>query len=144
MSLEVIECLKQPPCNLMIGMENGFQKVHQTFWRTFAAGARKADAVPPPILGYGEIRPWLHGALLFGFRTISDKRDNNTRYANAPRNRFWGVPMRFVSLCGNLTLSKALKMKSPLFLEGLGISFPFLVGFLDFGFHLLPFAIYEV
>lgn len=51
MSLEVIECLEQPPCNFRIGMGNGFQKVRQTFWGTFAAKARKADAVPSPNFG---------------------------------------------------------------------------------------------
>jgi hypothetical protein len=35
----------------MIGMGNGFKKVRQTFWATFAAEARKADAVPSPNSG---------------------------------------------------------------------------------------------
>lgn len=48
MSLEVIGCLEQPPCNFRIGMGNGFQKVRQTFWGAFAPGAMEADAVPSP------------------------------------------------------------------------------------------------
>lgn len=32
-------------------MGNGFKKVRQTFWGTFAAEARKADAVPSPNFG---------------------------------------------------------------------------------------------
>ena len=51
MSLEVIECLEQPPCNFRIGMGSGFKKVRQIFWGTFAAMARKADAVPSPNFG---------------------------------------------------------------------------------------------
>lgn len=88
MSLEVIECLEQPPCNFRIEMGNGFQEVRQTFWGTLAAEAMESDAVPSPILGYGEIRPWLHGTPNFGFLSVSDKKNNNTNYANAPRNRF--------------------------------------------------------
>ena len=32
-------------------MGSGFKKVRQTFWGTFAARARKADAVPSPNFG---------------------------------------------------------------------------------------------
>ena len=46
MSLEVIGCLEQPPCNFRIGMGNGFQKVRQIFWGTFAARASETDVVP--------------------------------------------------------------------------------------------------
>lgn len=48
MSLEVIGCLEQPPCNFRIEMGNGFQEVRQNLWGTFAAEAMESDAVPSP------------------------------------------------------------------------------------------------